>query len=91
MQPLSGLHELCSDTNEIMGFLGMDHSNVDALFLAPEFLRRGGGRCLIRHAQRLRGELTVDVNEQNADARTFYGAESCAAAAASGSPRGRLQ
>ena len=48
---------------------------MEALFLAPEFLRRGGGRRLVRHAQELRGELTVDVNEQNPAARQFY--EAC--------------
>jgi putative acetyltransferase len=66
---------LCADSGEIMGFMGMSRSNVDALFLAPEHLRRGGGRRLIRHAQQLKGELTVDVNEQNPAACRFY--EAC--------------
>src|SRR5262245_50802083 len=66
---------LCSDSSELMGFMGMAGSKVDALFLAPEFHSRGGGRQLVRHAQRLRGELTVDVNEQNPAARSFY--EAC--------------
>ena len=55
-----------------MGFLGMSGGKMDALFLAPEFHRRGGGRRLVRHAQALKGELTVDVNEQNAAACRFY-------------------
>ena len=58
-----------------MGFMGMAGSKMDALFLAPEFQGRGGGRRLVRHAQQLRGELTVDVNEQNPAARRFY--EAC--------------
>jgi putative acetyltransferase len=48
---------------------------MDSLFLAPQFHRRGGGRRLVQHAQALYGELTVDVNEQNAAARAFY--EAC--------------
>ena len=66
---------LCADSGAIMGFMGMSGSEIAALFLAPEFHGRGGGRRLIRHAQELRGELTVDVNEQNAAARRFY--EAC--------------
>ena len=41
-------------------------------FLAPEHQRRGGGRLLVQHAQRIHGELTVDVNEQNPAACRFY-------------------
>jgi putative acetyltransferase len=66
---------LCADSGAIMGFMGMSGNEVAALFLAPEFRGCGGGRRLVRHAQELRGELTVDVNEQNAAARRFY--EAC--------------
>jgi putative acetyltransferase len=66
---------LCSDAGTIMGFMGMAGSKIEALFLAPEFHRRGGGRRLVQHAQALRSELTVDVNEQNLMACRFY--EAC--------------
>jgi putative acetyltransferase len=66
---------LCSETGALMGFMGLSRSKMEALFLAPEFHRRGGGRRLVRHAQELRGELTVDVNEQNPAACRFY--EAC--------------
>jgi putative acetyltransferase len=66
---------LCSDEGTPLGFLGLSGSKVEALFLAPEYHRRGGGRRLVRHAQELKGELTVDVNEQNPAARRFY--EAC--------------
>jgi putative acetyltransferase len=65
----------CDDSGVIMGFLGMSGSKMESLFLAPEFQRRGAGRRLVRHAQALHGELTVDVNEQNLAARRFY--EAC--------------
>lgn len=65
---------LC-DCGAIMGFMGMSGSNMESLFLAPEFHRRGAGRRLVRHAQALHGELRVDVNEQNSAARAFY--EAC--------------
>jgi putative acetyltransferase len=65
---------LCSGERAI-GFLGLSGSKVEALFLAPESLRLGGGRMLLDHARRLKGALTVDVNEQNAEAVRFY--ETC--------------
>ena len=66
------LHVLCSDSGNILGFMGLSGSKLESLFLTPEFLRRGAGRRLVRHAQALHNELTVDVNEQNAAACAFY-------------------
>jgi putative acetyltransferase len=73
--PESELWILCSDSEGIMGFMGMSGNKMEALFIAPEFYRRGGGRRLVRHAHELRGELSVDVNEQNPTACQFY--EAC--------------
>jgi putative acetyltransferase len=55
--------------------MGLDGGKVESLFLAPEIHRSGGGRLLINHAHTLKGELQVDVNEQNVAARHFY--EAC--------------
>ena len=71
----SDLWVVCDDAGTIMGFMGLSGSKMDSLFLAPEFHGRGAGRLLVRHAQSLRGQLTVDVNEQNEGARRFY--EAC--------------
>src|SRR5690349_3566934 len=51
---------VCSDNDLIIGFLGMSGAKVEALFIAPEWSRRGGGGLLLEHARRLRGALTVD-------------------------------
>ena len=66
---------LCSESGAPMGFMGLDGVKVESLFLAPEVHGTGGGRSLLRHAQTLKGELQVDVNEQNGAARRFY--EAC--------------
>ena len=63
---------LCSDSDTVMGFIGISGSKIDALFLGPEFHRCGGGRRLVQYVQATRDELTVDVNEQNLGARRFY-------------------
>jgi putative acetyltransferase len=66
---------LQTEHGEAIGFMELSGNKMEALFLAPEHHRRGGGRQLVHHAQQLRGELTVDVNEQNPAARRFY--EAC--------------
>ena len=56
-----------------VGFMGLAGDDIAALFLDPACRGRGGGRRLVEHAQALRGgDLTVDVNEQNAAAVRFY-------------------
>lgn len=55
-----------------VGFMALDGSMVEALFLDPTHFRQGGGRQLLDHARTLKGALRVDVNEQNVDALRFY-------------------
>jgi putative acetyltransferase len=55
--------------------MGLTNSQVEALFLAPEMHRHGHGRRMLEHARKLKGPLTVDVNEQNPAAVCFY--EAC--------------
>ena len=62
---------LSSDDREPIGFMGLNDDSVEALFIAPEHLGRGGGRMFIEHARRLKGALRVDVNEQNPRAIGF--------------------
>jgi putative acetyltransferase len=62
---------LC-DTDIPVGFIGMSENKIEALFLAPEFRRRGGGRKLVEHVQAGRECLVLDVNEQNPEAVRFY-------------------
>ena len=63
---------LCDDSDRPIGFMGLGASNLEALFIDPDFTRRGGGRMLVEHARKLKGSLTVDVNEQNPKALRFY-------------------
>jgi putative acetyltransferase len=63
---------LSDDDGTPIGFAGLAGPDVSALFLDPDHRRRGGGRLLIEHAQRLHGRLTVDVNEENPEAVRFY-------------------
>ena len=62
------------DAGQPVGFMGLDGTKLEALFLAPSHFGRGGGQQLVEHARRLKGPLTVDVNEQNPAAVGFYDA-----------------
>lgn len=62
-----------TDADEPVGFIGLGEASVGALFIAPEWLGRGGGKALIQHARQcLKRPLRVDVNEQNRNAVAFY-------------------
>ena len=60
------------DSGTPVGFVGLAGAKLEALFLSPDHLRRGGGRCLVQFARERKGPLTVDVNEQNPEAILFY-------------------
>ena len=71
--PVLELWALYSRAGGLMGFMGLQQRSIEALFIAPEYLRQGGGRALLGHAIELKGlPVTVDVNEQNAAATQFY-------------------
>jgi putative acetyltransferase len=59
----------------IVGFMGLSGGRLEALFLDPLHLRAGIGRRMVTHAMALKGDLSVDVNEQNPAAVRFY--EAC--------------
>ncbi len=69
------LYVLADEVDGPVGFLVLAGDAIEALFLEPSHRRQGCGSRLVAHAQQLRGgSLRVDVNEQNAEARDFYGA-----------------
>jgi GNAT superfamily N-acetyltransferase len=61
------------DANDLAhGFIGLTGDHVDALFVHAESRGRGIGSLLLRSFLNRRTEATVDVNEQNAAAASFY-------------------
>jgi len=60
------------DSDHPLGFMGMNGSHIDSLFIDPDHRGAGLGRMLVEHAARLCGVVTVDVNEQNDQAVGFY-------------------
>ncbi|WP_435920859.1 acetyltransferase [Paenibacillus sp. DYY-L-2] len=68
--------ELWIEVNEKeqpIGFIGLNGTKIEMLFVDPVHHGQGVGRRLIQHAERLKGaRLQVDVNEQNEGAYAFY-------------------
>ena len=65
---------VCDGEGSIAGFMALGADEIEALFLAPQYLRRGLGTQLIAEARKRRPgiALRLDVNEQNEGARRFY-------------------
>lgn len=62
-----------NEDQEPLGFIGMDGSKIEMLFVDPDHHGSGTGRRLIKHVEALKGaNLQVDVNEQNDGAYSFY-------------------
>lgn len=60
------------EAGQIVGFMGLSGSHMDALFLDPDYRGAGLGRVFVTHAFGLHGVLTCEVNEQNTQAVGFY-------------------
>jgi len=61
------------DNNDrILGFIGVAASNIEMLFVDPDYIGQKIGRKLIEYAIENLDASKVDVNEQNPDAIGFY-------------------
>ncbi|MFA4135045.1 MULTISPECIES: acetyltransferase [unclassified Brevibacillus] len=62
-----------NEMKEPVGFIGLDGTKIEMLFVDPEYHGKGIGSRLLEHAERKYGpHLKVDVNEQNEGAYAFY-------------------
>jgi putative acetyltransferase len=55
-----------------VGFMILDGSHIEALFVDPNSRGQGVGKTLIAHALSSHSTLLVDVNERNTQAFGFY-------------------
>ncbi|WP_110690581.1 acetyltransferase [Salinicola endophyticus] len=62
----------CSEQGDITGFSGVADDNIEMLFIAPDYRGQGIGTRLLRQAIDQQGATSVDVNEQNHAALSFY-------------------
>ncbi|WP_121116677.1 acetyltransferase [Croceibacterium ferulae] len=55
-----------------IAFMLLDGGHMEALFVDPAHHGLGIGTALVQHGLSLHGQMTTDVNEQNAQAVGFY-------------------
>ncbi|NLR95886.1 acetyltransferase [Rhizobium sp. P38BS-XIX] len=60
------------DADTSHAFLGTTGDHIDALFVHADSRGMGLGRRLLEHFRNGKDTVTVDVNEQNAEAAGFY-------------------
>ena len=61
-----------TETDSVLGFMGIADYKIEMLFLAPESIGKGLGKTLINFAINELHVDKVDVNEQNQNAVNFY-------------------
>lgn len=57
---------------EPIGFMGVENSKIEMLFIGPDYFNMGIGKVLVDYAINEYGAKLVDVNEQNSQAHGFY-------------------
>lgn len=70
--PEAPLWVTVDDKDKPVAFMLLSEHHLKALFVAPEAQGMGVGRLLVAYALSLIPRLTLDVNEQNQAALTFY-------------------
>lgn len=70
--PKASLWVAVDQADQPLGFMLLDGSHMEALFVDPSCHGMGLGRALVEHALTLSPALTTDVNEQNQQAAAFY-------------------
>jgi putative acetyltransferase len=70
--PVAPLLLAVDENDNPLGFMLLNDSHMEALFIDPAHHGKGIGRSLVNHALTLSPVLTTDVNEQNVQASAFY-------------------
>lgn len=63
---------VCEEEGQVNGFIGLDNSFVEGLFVKPGCQGRGIGKALLDHAKQEREVLSLKVYRRNERAFQFY-------------------
>jgi putative acetyltransferase len=88
--PSAPLDLAVDETDRAVGFMLLNGSHMEALFVDPDFRGSGIGRALVEDAVKRYPDLSTDVNEQNLQAIGFYerlGFERCGRSSIDGQGR----
>src|SRR5262249_51361311 len=70
--PMMDIYSSREANGELTGFMGLSGNKMEMLFISPAHHRKGIGRKFIHYAIDLKGDIELDVNEQNPGAVQFY-------------------
>lgn len=70
--PSAPLDLAVDEADAAIGFMLLDGSHMEALFIDPAYRGKGIGRALVDEAVKRFPSLSTDVNEQNLQAIRFY-------------------
>lgn len=70
--PQASMVVAVGEQDQPQGFMLIEGSHMEALFIDPDVRGTGIGRQLLLHALALHPQLTTDVNAQNTQAVGFY-------------------
>lgn len=60
------------ENNEILGFIGLNGSYIEGIFVNSDNQHKGVGTALLNKAKKNNCKLTLSVYEKNLKARSFY-------------------
>lgn len=63
---------VCEEDGQVRGFIGLDGSFVQGLFVRPDCQGRGIGKALVDHVKQEREVLSLQVYRKNERAFGFY-------------------
>lgn len=72
LKQVSFLLVVFDENNKEVAFLGIEKTQIEMLFVSPNYQKKGIGKKLIALAKTTFHTTTLTVNEQNEKALTFY-------------------
>ncbi len=63
---------LWEQQGDIAGYIALEGTRINGLFIKVEHQRKGIGRALVEHVKQLHDELRVKVFQENYQAQRFY-------------------
>lgn len=71
MLPLANIYVYYLD-DKIVGFIGLNDSHIEGIFIDPEYQSHGFGKQLLDYAKEISSTLTLNVYDKNMRAKSFY-------------------
>ncbi|MEG0416027.1 MAG: GNAT family N-acetyltransferase [Erysipelothrix sp.] len=71
MLPSANIYVYYHD-DKIVGFIGLNDSHIEGIFIDPKYQSHGFGKQLLDYAKEISSTLTLNVYDKNMRAKSFY-------------------